>query len=153
MAALLREGGEAMENEILSVKLRELEDAMGRLRSRIERSQTASRSERQAELEAVRRDCAEAEQMLRNRMQFSRSRFVRELTEACDELERAAKHAYGRVYTTRSEAEGEHPNAEESILLAEYALDFAMQAANRALALSLEAMNRQPEPSEREETQ
>ncbi len=38
-------------------------------------------------------------------------------------------------------------------MLAEYALDFAMQTANRALALALEAMNRQPEPSEREEPQ
>lgn len=152
MAVVLCEGGKAMETEILSVKLRELDETVGQLHSRIERSQAVSRSKRQAELEAVRQDCAEAEQTLRSRMRFSRSGFVRELTEACDELERAAKHAYGRVCTTRSEAEGEHPNAEESILLAEYALDFAMQAANRALALSLEAMNRQPEPSEREET-
>ena len=33
--------------------------------------------------------------------------------------------------------------AEEKILLAEYALDFALQAANRALLLSMEAIDTQ----------
>ena len=35
------------------------------------------------------------------------------------------------------------PGAEEKILTAEYALDFAMQAANRALLVSLEAIEAQ----------
>ena len=40
--------------------------------------------------------------------------------------------------------------AEENILLAEYALDFAMQAANRALLFSLEAIKAQfPQHEER----
>lgn len=34
-------------------------------------------------------------------------------------------------------------DAEEKLLLAEYALDFAAQAANRAVLLSLEAVNAQ----------
>ncbi len=85
-------------------------------------------------------------------MQFSRSRFVRELTEAHDELEDAAKRICSRFHAQQPEGAEGHPTPEESIVLAEYALDFAMQAANRALALSLEAMNRQPESSEWEES-
>ena len=42
-------------------------------------------------------------------------------------------------------------SAEEKILYAEYALDFAMQAANHALLISLEAMDAQMEQQEKEE--
>lgn len=142
-----------MADEILSVKLRELDNTMDRLRSRIRLSQTADSGQRQAELEAVRREYAQRDEALRRQMQFSRSGFVRSLTDAWDELEDTAKRACGRFSAAQSPAEEAHPTPEESIVLAEYALDFAMQAANRALALSLEAMNRQPEPSEREEPQ
>ncbi len=142
-----------MANEILSVKLRELEDAMNQLCSRIRLSQTASPSQRQAELEAVQRDYAEREAALHSQMQFSRSGFVRELTEAYDELAEAAQGVCGQLHALQPQGAEGCPTPEESIVLAEYALDFAMQTANRALALALEAMNRQPEPSEREEPQ
>lgn len=42
------------------------------------------------------------------------------------------------------------PGAEEKILTAEYALDFAMQAANRALLISLEAIEAQRFEEKRE---
>ncbi|MCD8085723.1 MAG: hypothetical protein LUF28_05265 [Clostridiales bacterium] len=142
-----------MADEILSVKLRELDGAMDRLRSRIRLSQTADPGQRQAELEEIRREYTQRDAALRRQMQFSRSGFVRSLTDAWDELEDAAARARQRFSAPQAQAEDTHPTPEESIVLAEYALDFAMQAANRALALSLEAMNRQPEPSEREEPQ
>ena len=42
-------------------------------------------------------------------------------------------------------------SAEEKALLAEYALDFAMQAANRALLISLEAIDAELTQQEKEE--
>ena len=53
----------------------------------------------------------------------------------------------------QSEAGGERPylSADEKALLAEYALDFAMQAADRALLLSLEAIDAQLTQQEHEE--
>ena len=46
---------------------------------------------------------------------------------------------------------GQEAEKEEKILLAEYALDFAMQAAERALLLSLEAMEAQTKQQEKKE--
>jgi len=43
------------------------------------------------------------------------------------------------------------PSAEEKILTAEYALDFAVQAVNRALLVSLEAIEAQRLEEEKEE--
>ena len=50
-------------------------------------------------------------------------------------------------------AKGEQPYAsvEEKILRAEYALDFAMQAADRALLLSLKAIEAQTRQQEQDE--
>ena len=44
---------------------------------------------------------------------------------------------------------GQEAEKEEKILLAEYALDFAMQAADRALLLSLQAIDAQMTQQER----
>ena len=122
-----------MAYELLSVKLCELDEKFERLHGRIQRSQTFDRSVLKQETQLVRRECEEEEQILSRRLRFSRK--------AREEME----SGQGRL------------SSEDWLLLAEYSLDFAKQAADRALLISLEAIGRQadtepPEQMKMEET-
>lgn len=190
-----------MGNEILAVKMNELEQKINELYSRIRRCEHAGRGEIRAVLEAQRRECAETERNLQNRMRFSKSEMVQALSGVYDRVEEllgglrksiydpnavgigeefpaAAAGAAGRDYDSVAEEENcgrfdaapgtdrtdpwERPGgsagaqikkeqplaasspeqyAEEKILVAEYALDFAMQACEQALLAALEAID------------
>lgn len=131
-----------MAHEILSVKLCELEDRISRLSSRIHLSETADHERLQKEIKELSEECAETELTLRKKLQLSRAEMVSVLADAYKEIEQLVKKAEDSL---RKQVEGIEPDgvAEEKILLAEYALDFAAQAANRALLLSMEAIDAQ----------
>ena len=132
-----------MTHEILSVKLYELDKKLSQVHSRIQLSESASHGQIRAEIEALQRECKENELTLRNRLQFSKASAVTKLAGAYSEVEQLIQKAKaGWIHDF---------SAEEKILLAEYALDFAMQAANHALLLSMEALDAEMTQQENEE--
>lgn len=130
-----------MAHEILSIKLCELEKQLDRLDSRIRLSETAGRRRLQKEIGALRQECEENELVLRKRLEHSRSEMVSAISGAYTRIEQIVRQADSALRI--SAQEDPEAEAEEKILLAEYALDFAAQVANRALLLSMEAMEAQ----------
>ena len=129
-----------MAHELLFVKLCELDEKLGRLHSRIQLSQTSDRNSLARETKLVRRECEEEQQNLSRRLKFSRSEMAGRISRIYEKMEETARKA-------RDEMENgqEKLSPEEWLLLAEYSLDFASQAADRALLISLEAIGRQAE--------
>ena len=87
------------------------------------------------------------EKALRNRLRFSRSGVVTGLSVSYNQVEQIIRETKNKMEMPG----GQEAEKEEKILLAEYALDFAMQAAERALLLSLEAMEAQTKQQEKKE--
>ena len=147
-----------MAHEILSVKLSELEQRLGRVYSRIRLTETAGHDEVRMQKAALQQECAENDLALLNKLKYSRSRIVSEFCNSYGELNDVVTQIkkdldiaplpddpsdIGTDELTES--------TEEKILLAEYALDFAMQAADHALCMALDALDTQMTLEEREE--
>ena len=129
-----------MAHELLSVKLCELDEKFERLHSRIQLSQTSDKSSLQRETQLVRRECEEEELILRRRLKFSKSEMAGKLSEVYEKMEETVQSARKEVESGQGTL-----SPEEWLLLAEYSLDFAKQAADRALLISLEAIGKQAE--------
>ena len=129
--------------EILAVKLCELEDQLSRLSSRIHLSETADHVQLQQEIKALSRECAETELTLRRKLQLSRAEFVSTLAETYGEIEQSIQRAKAELQAQAAARGDPDAEAEEKMLLAEYALDFAVQSANRALLLAMAAIDAQ----------
>lgn len=134
-----------MSHEILSAKLNELDREFCQLHGSIHLSETASREQLIQELVRLRQKSEKDRFEFQTKLKFSRSPVVAKLASSYEKIE---------TFVDREKSEQDGPfsdewrkalSAEESILLAEYALDFAAQAANHALLLSLEAVNAQKE--------
>lgn len=136
-----------MAHGILSVKLYELDKRIGRLHSRIQMSESSDHDQIRAEVAALRRECAEEALTLRDKLRLSKVRAVAELSAAYAEVERTVQ---GAIEGIGSADDGEFAS-ERKILLAEYALDFAMQAADCALLASMEALDAEMARREKEE--
>ena len=132
-----------MAHEILSVKLCQLDDRVGRLHSRIHMSETARHSQLRQEIDALEQECAAAELALRQELQMSKSTYVAALAKSYEEMEQVVKNTRSRLRTMTGCCEDPEACAEAKVLLAEYALDFAHQAADRALLLAMEAIDAQ----------
>ena len=132
-----------MAHEILSVKLCELEEQLARLSSRIHLSETAARQQLQQEIQALCRECAETELTLQTKLQRSKAEIVSILADSYAEVEQSVQKAKAALQEQALCRDDSEDTAEVKILLAEYALDFALQAANRAVLLSMEAIDAQ----------
>lgn len=137
-----------MGHEILSVKLYELDKKFARLHSRIQLSETADLEQIEEELKAIQKECRENKLALYNKMKFSRSKKVKQLSEAYDKMEEIIEESRAQICGPLSDEEKENLSAEEQILLAEYSLDFAIMAADDALQMSLEAIHSQKSQEE-----
>lgn len=132
-----------MAHEILTVKLCELEDQLSRLSSRIHLSETADHQRLRQEIQALKQECAETDLTLQRKLRMSRAEIVAILADTYGEVERTIRKAGASLQEQASGCGGPDAVAEEKILLAEYVLDFTVQAANRALLLSMEAIDAQ----------
>lgn len=140
-----------MSHEILSIKMYELDRRIGRLHSLIQMSETASRDWIHAEVGALQRQCAEAELSLRNQLRYSKSSMVARLSEAYSQIEQAIQTAVAQMKNARDQ-QGADISVEEKLLVAEYALDFAAQAADHALLTAMDAIDACLAQQEAEET-
>ena len=76
-----------MAHEILAVKLCQLDDRMGRLHSRIHMSETAGHDQLRQEINALERECAQEELVLRETLGRSRSGMVSVLARGYGQVE------------------------------------------------------------------
>ena len=130
-----------MAHEILSLKLCELEDRLGRLNSRIHISETADHNRLQQEIKTLSEENAETELSLRKKLDLSKSEMVKILANAYTQIDLILKAANSKIEARAAKEQSSESKAESKILLAEYALDFAAQAADQALLLSLQAID------------
>ena len=136
-----------MAQGILNAKLDELDRQLRKVHRKIQKSGSANPARLRADLEQVRKEYAENEKALRNRLRFSRSGVVTGLSVSYNQVEQIIRETKNKMEMPG----GQEAEKEEKILLAEYALDFAMQAAERALLLSMEAMEAQTKQQEKKE--
>ena len=118
-----------MAHEILSVKMYELDKKLEQTHSRIQLAESMDTERLHQQIQNLRQECQESRITLENRLRHSKTDCVMKLAGVYDQVEAAV----GKVL----------PGTEEKILTAEYALDFAMQAVNRALLVSLQAIEAQ----------
>ena len=130
-----------MGQEILSVKLGQLEEQLDRLHNRIRIGQTSCHSQLRQEIEDLKRECDETRTDLLENLQQSRSPLVSVLAQSYAQVEAIVQESKDHLQLMAQDSPDEETILEEKILLAEYALDFAHQAANRALLLSLDAID------------
>lgn len=129
-----------MAHEILSIKLCELEDQIIRLLHRIRLSETIDQVQLEREIKALKQECEENELTMEEKLQLSRAEIVSVIAQTYAEMQQALQKNNDALRDRDSRSLDSDAKSEERILLAEYALDFAVQAANRALLLSLEAI-------------
>ena len=132
-----------MAHEILAVKLCELDRKVGELHGRIQQSETTTQQQLRQEIQDLRAECKSSDQMLRNNLKFSRAKKVRKLADAYAEVMQIVRETKDSLKYPDWDTFQKEASAEEKILMAEYALDFAMQTADHALLISMEAIDAQ----------
>ena len=80
---------------------------------------------------------------LRENLRGSKSNLVSVVAQSYEQMERIIQNTKDQMKAMAADDPDAEAVAEEKILLAEYALDFAQQAADRALLLSMEAIDAQ----------
>lgn len=135
-----------MAQPMLQAKLNELAERMAGMQRRIRDSGDEGLTAVLNESAAVRRDYAACAAALEDRLHNSHSALVRRLSDAYEDMGTVLKK-------TRDELMEEQPlDAERRMLLAEYELDFAMLAVDRALMTALDAIAAQLTLTEEERT-
>lgn len=132
-----------MTHEILTLKLQELDDQFSRLSRRIHSSQTADQVQIRQELSALSEEYTGMLSALQQSLLQSRAEVAAVLANTYAEVEQAIQQADRTLERRARSLTDREVQAEEKVLLAEYALDFALLAANRSLLLSLQALDAQ----------
>lgn len=140
-----------MSHEMLTVKLCELDERIGRLHSRIYLSGFAQHDRIRNEIRELRQECEETDLTIRKKLKYSRAEAVSAISGAYDEIGTSIRRAKEELGKTVTGEPGERDPAEEKLLVAEYMLDFALQAADSALLSALEAIDAQMTLEEKEE--
>lgn len=132
-----------MSNGVLAVKLDQLDAQICALHQRIQLSETVDHDQLRRQIETLEAECAREESALSNSMHSSKSSMVSILTRGCDQMARIISQSQSQLIALAQESPDADAAVEAKILLAEYALDFAHRAADRALLLSLNAIDAQ----------
>lgn len=133
-------GGAYMAQDMLSAKLGELDDRLWKLHSRILISCNSSHSQLCREIEALKLEYAEEETTLRSKLKLSKSAYVSVLSRNYERMEQLIKDTEAQLEAAAAGTDAAF-QTEAKLLLAEYALDFAYQAADRALLISMDAID------------
>lgn len=81
-----------MAHEILGIKLRELDNRISRLNSRIRLSETASNPKLREEIQSLKQDCRETKLSLKQKLRHSKAEDVALLRNAFEDVERIIKN-------------------------------------------------------------
>lgn len=132
-----------MAHEILSLKLCQLDERVGRLHSRIHLSETAGPGRLEQEISALERECLDEEAALRDSLRRSKSELISVLAQGCAQVERDIAWSRRQLSEALEKSPDGETATEERLLLAEYLLDFAHWAADHALLFSMKAIDAQ----------
>ena len=132
-----------MAHEILSAKLHQLDGSVERLHRRTYMGETMDHEHLQQEIASLEQECREAEAALHENLCRSKSAFVSVLAQGYGQVEKEILHARMQLQAVVDSSWNAEAAVEEGLLLAEYLLDFAHRAADRALLCSLRAIDAQ----------
>lgn len=133
---------EAVAKMILNEKMAELEERLSGLHDRIRLYQKIPPQNLEKEIQALAKERSLNRQELEKKLYSSKAEMVRALGSMYQEIQGVIRKGIKNL-EEKAPGDGGDKDAEGKILLAEYALDFACQAADCSLQLSLEAMNAQ----------
>lgn len=131
-----------MAEMILNEKMAELEERLSGLHDRIRLYQKIPPQNLEQEIQALKKERALNRQELEKKLYSSKAEMVRALGSMYQEIQSIIQKGM-KSLEEKAPGDAFDKDAEGKILLAEYALDFACQAADCSLQLSLEAMNAQ----------
>ena len=134
-----------MTNDIFSVKLYEMDKAIGQIHSRVEQGEKDSPEQLAEDIRVLRNECRENRENLHNKMKYSKAKLVGRISEAYERVDQVIQEVQQQLGISFAEEQKSDLSAENKILMAEYLLDFAMLAADHALLTSLEAIKAQKE--------
>ncbi len=134
-----------MTNDIFSVKLYEIDKAIGQIHSRVEQGEKDSPEQLAEDIRVLRNECRENRENLHNKMKYSKAKLVGRISEAYERVDQVIQEVQQQLGISFAEEQISELSAENKILMAEYLLDFAMLAADHALLTSLEAIKAQKE--------
>ncbi|MGI5894325.1 MAG: hypothetical protein ACOX6P_06980 [Candidatus Merdivicinus sp.] len=132
-----------MAHEILSVKLCQLDERLEKLHTRIHMSETANHDRLQQEITALEQECTEIDEILKKNLCHSKAPLTSVLSQNYGLIEQTIQKTDVQLHAMDPACQDGEDLVEKKILLAEYALDFAQRAADRALLLSLKAIDAQ----------
>lgn len=148
----MQKEGAIMTQETLAVKLYELDDQIGKLHSRIHLCESTDSRKLRQTISFLEQECALSESAMEQKLKLSRADCVSALAKAYQQVEqiiRQVKTCLTAPHQAADDTAGDP--VENRILMAEYTLDFALQAANHALLDSLKAIESQKTREEAEE--
>lgn len=134
-----------MTNDIFSVKLYEMDKAIGQIHSRVEQGEKDSPEQLAEDIRVLRNERRENRENLHNKMKYSKAKLVGRISEAYERVDQVIQEVQQQLGISFAEEQISELSAENKILMAEYLLDFAMLAADHALLTSLEAIKAQKE--------
>ena len=134
-----------MTNDIFSVKLYDMDKAIGQIHSRVEQGEKDSPKQLAEDIRVLRNECRENRENLHNKMKYSKAKLVGRISEAYGHVDQVIQEVQQQLGISFAEEQISELSAENKILMAEYLLDFAMLAADHALLTSLEAIKAQKE--------
>lgn len=132
-----------MAHEILSIKLSQLDDKLGKLHSRIHLSEMATHDQLRQEIALMEHECIASESAFKENLRHSKSSLVSVLARNFEQVEQIIQNARDCLKQKMAENPDIEAAIEEKILLAEYALDFAHLVADWALLISMQAIDAQ----------
>lgn len=139
-----------MTHTFLSAKLDELNEQLPQISQQIRCFESYPPSERQKGIQKLQEECQRAEQALRQKLSGSRADSLRPVSEAYQRIEETIRETRENFPCSPPDMTMDDARADKQLLLAEYMLDFAALASNRALLFSLDAINTQLSQEEKE---
>lgn len=130
-----------MSHGMLAVKLSEMEQQICQLHKRICALDMDKPEMIRTQMEQLQKEWRENERVLENKLQFSRAELVERVSEAYDQIEKIIRQVQEKT----------EMSSEEKLLLAEYSMDFVMQAANHALLICMDAINEEMKQQDKKE--
>ena len=122
-----------MEQDMLAGKLAEVDAQLAGVHAKLQSAAQMESTELNSAIAQTREETEQCARALAERLRHSRAHQVGEIADAFEEI----REIVSRVQT---EVRGDESGEEMQLLFAEYAMDFAMQAARHALLVALEAI-------------
>lgn len=123
-----------MEQDMLAGKLAEVDAQLAGVHAKLQSAAQMESAELDAAIAQTREETAQCAHALAERLRHSRAHQVREIADAFEEIRKIVRRVQTEV------RRGDESGEEMQLLFAEYAMDFAMQAARHALLVALEAI-------------